>query len=229
MTKKKILFVEDDAKYRKSIANVLRNEGYEVTDVGDALDAIEQFSLNEYDLIISDLMMDSIDGIRFLRYVKKMNPIVKTMILTAEPTIDSELESLDLKVDRYLSKQTRVDVILKYIEATLALYTESDDLQPRATKLTSTLDKVVLDMEARIVTKNDIPVELTAKEFGITKVLLENIGKAVSRYELIEEVWDVEHENIDARVIDVHIRAIRQKLKLQSIVSVRSFGYKWDV
>jgi len=228
MKKKRILFVEDDMQYRESVTKILRNEGYEVTSVGEALEAIEHFSLEKYDLVISDLVMDSIDGVRLLRSIKKMNKSIKTMILTGEPTMDTELESIDIKVDRYLSKEIRVEVLLKYIELLLG-DTVGKETSQQSPILMSPIDKISLDISTRTVTKNNIPIELTPKEFGIVKMLLENLGKAVSRYDLIEEVWDVEHENIDTRVIDVHIKAIRRKLKLQSIISIRGFGYKWDV
>jgi len=223
---KRILFVEDDDKYRKVITDILENEGYHVDAVGAAMDAIELLTEKRYDLIISDLVMETIDGLRFVRYVRKTNRQVKIMLLTAQPTMDTEIVALNLRVDKYLTKETRVDVLLKYIE--ILLFEAPGVGEEIIDILYAPKDDVEIDTAARTVRKNNELVELTPKEYGILKVLLENHGKAVGRYTLIEEVWDVEYESIDTRVIDVHIKTIRRKLKLQSIISVRGFGYKWD-
>ena len=223
---KRILFVEDDDKYRKVITDILENEGYQVDAVGAAMDAIELLTEKRYDLIISDLVMETIDGLRFVRYVRKTNRQVKIMLLTAQPTMDTEIVALNLRVDKYLTKETRVDVLLKYIE--ILLFEAPGVGEEISDILYAPKDDVEIDTAARTVRKNNELVELTPKEYGILKVLLENHGKAVGRYTLIEEVWDVEYESIDTRVIDVHIKTIRRKLKLQSIISVRGFGYKWD-
>jgi len=187
---------------------------------------MELFALKEYDLVISDLMLNEIDGIRFLSYIKRLNPIIKTMILTAEPSMDSELAALDIYVDRYLVKETRVDVLLKYID--VILKQDSPELAKHQRVLKAPEEALELNLLGRKVTKNGEEVKLTPKEFEILKILLVNRGQALTRDEILAEVWDINYEDIDIRVIDVHIKKIRQKLKLQSIISVHGYGYKWD-
>lgn len=222
----KILFVEDDNQYRNTLINVLSKEGYQVDGAEHALQAMELFTKNQgYDLIISDLMMDNIDGIQFLTYIKNINPNSKTMILTAEPSMETELAALNIYVDKYLVKGTHIDVLLKYVERILE--------DPRAiaplqhTLLRSKVEGVVVDVTALTVTKDEQEVALTPKEFAILKILLENRGLAVSREKILDELWDTKFETVDARVIDVHVKALRKKLQIQSIISVRGYGYKW--
>lgn len=224
MEMKKILFVEDDKDYRKVLANVLEEEGYQVEAVEDALIAIQKCTLQEYDLIISDLMMETIDGIQLLTHIKKENPKVKTMILTAEPSMDTELESLNIYVDKYLAKETRIDVLLKHIETVMG-----KDEAAKKSILVVKDENIIVDALAYKVTKHDEEIHFTMKEFRILKLLLENQGIAVSREMILKEIWDNdEYEGIDTRVIDVHIKTIRRKLGVQKIVSIRGIGYKWD-
>lgn len=222
---KKILFIEDDHDYREAITAVLENAGYHVDSTESPIDGMELFALKEYDLVISDLVLAEIDGIRFLSYIKKLNPTIRTMILTAEPTMDSELAALDIYVDKYLVKETRVDVLLRYISVLL----EQGQLEiPQYHRVLKAPEEALeLNMLGRKVTKHGEEVKLTPKEFEILRVLLLNRGRALTRDEILEEVWD-KNEDIDIRVIDVHVKKLRKKLKLQSIISVHGYGYKWD-
>jgi Response regulators consisting of a CheY-like receiver domain and a winged-helix DNA-binding domain len=219
----KILFVEDDDAYRELLTNILTETGYLVESVSNALDAIQKCALQEYNLIISDLMLEAIDGIKFLAHIKKDMPNVKTMILTAEPSMDTELESLNIHVDKYLTKETRVDVLLKHIETLM----QSKETKKRKI-LVAKDDDVIMDVAGRKVKKNNQEIPLTPKEFSVLKILLENLGTAVSREEFLKTLWDADYEIIDTRTIDVHIKSIRRKLAVQKIVSIRGMGYKWD-
>ena len=222
---KKILFVEDDYDYRMTLAKIIEKAGYSVDASEDPLQAIELFALNSYDLVISDLKMDSLDGIRFLQYIKNKNADVKTMILTSAPTFETELEALDISIDKYMVKETRIDLLLKYIEVLLA---QSGNSSRKHQIVHSPFENIELDLGSRVIRKEGETINVTPKEFNILRVLMQNRGLAVSREKLLEEVWDVEHELIDPRVIDVHIKEIRKKLAVQSIVSIRGYGYKWD-
>jgi Response regulators consisting of a CheY-like receiver domain and a winged-helix DNA-binding domain len=221
----KILFVEDDDKYRESMTKILEDEGYIVDAAENVLKAIEYFSFNTYDLIISDLMMEGVDGLQFLTYVRKMNPEIKTMILTAEPSMDSEYAALDIYVDKYIVKETRMDVFLKHIEV---LLTQSFKRAKTEHLLESKSDGIIMDLYGHTVTKNNKRISVTPKEFNLVRFLLENKGKALSREEILEKVWVIEYEDVEVRVVDVHIKSIRKKLNITSIISIRGYGYKWD-
>jgi len=227
MLNARILLVEDDKEYREFFAKLLMNERYYVDAVESALEAMEYFTLNRYDLIISDLIMEGVSGIQLFRYIKKTDVEVKTIILTADPTNDTEIEALDIYVDKYLVKGTPFEVLLKHIEHLLAI-------PPRASRkgkrrIFYEPEKIELDMMTRVVKRNDEKVNITTREFDVLCVLMENMGGALSREEIIAQIWDETYEKIDVRVIDVHIRSLRKKLKTQAILSIRGYGYKWDI
>lgn len=225
--KKHILFVEDDNEYRSSLTKILKDEGYRVDSVGSPLEAIELFATNKFDLVISDLVMEELNGIQFLKYIKKVNPHMKTIILTADPTNDTELAALDIFVDKYLMKGASYPVLLKHIENLLAQ--QSGIAGNRmVSKIEYVPENLVVNFLSRTVTKNGEQINITTKEFDILKVLLLNKGTALNREEIIEQIWDNAYENIDERVVDVHIRSIRKKLRTQAILSIRGYGYKWE-
>lgn len=220
---KRLLFVEDDADYSKAITKVLTKEGYAVTAAPGPIEAMEIFTKDrEFDLVISDLAMTPLDGIQFLTYIKNVDPTIKTMIMTAAPTLGSELAALDVYVDRYMEKDTHIELILRYIERLL------EAPPKKAEVLASHADNVIVNLLSFKVTKNDEEIPLTPKEYGVLKMLLERKGQAISREEILDELWDNEFEVVETRVVDVHIKSIRRKLQVQSIVSIRGYGYKWD-
>ena len=221
----KILLVEDDSNYRKSLKKVLVENGYEVIDVGDAIVGIEEFSSNKFDLVISDLLMEMMDGNRFLNFVKRMNSSIPTVILTGNSTPDAEMEALDSNVDKYLDKSVRIDVLLKYIDVLLSKFKKHE---PVIELVQSKNEDIVIEMRGRRVLHNGNEVALTAKEFGILHMFLSDKGRAIQRKEFIDELWDNRFEEVEERVVDVHIKLLRKKLKISSIVSIRGYGYKWD-
>lgn len=222
---KRILFVEDNAEYREKIAQILRVSNYEVDAVENAVIGIEKFVEKEYDLVLSDLQMEMMNGVRFISYIKKINPMIKTIILTGEPTADSEIKALTIEIDKYLRKDIRMDVLLKYIEMVLEIPTSVANSE---LILESRIDNLIVNVAKHQVMKNGEPAELTTKEYEILCFLLKNKGYPVSREQFIEAIWDSQHEDVDLRVIDSHLKSLRKKLQLVSITAIRGYGYKWN-
>lgn len=223
---KRILFVEDDEQYRKLLTTILEKEGYQIDSASSPIDAMGLFEKDKYDLLISDFKMEAIDGLKLIEFIKKVDNKTRTMILTASPSDESEIESLELKIDKYVVKETRIEILLKYVEYLLLL---SETMKHQENEvLSAPSEGIILDLDARKVTKAGIEHHLTAKQFGMLKILLENKGKAVSRDEIIESLWDEEFEVIDTRIVDGHIKELRKKMDIQSIVSIRGYGYKWN-
>lgn len=223
---KKILFIEDNEEYRDLLKQVLEDEGYIVDAVNDALVALQYFTLNRYDLIITDLKMQTLDGLGFLKHIKKEEPFMKTMILTGFPSLESEMESLDILVDQYITKDTRMELILKYIETLLQ---KNNAFALKNQTYTVKKEGIIVDVDAFCVTKNNKEIKFSPKEFAILCFLLSKKGRAISREEFLEKLWDTHYELLDGRVIDMHIKSIRRKLQTQSILSIRGYGYKWDI
>lgn len=224
----RILFVEDDKGYRDNLVNVLESHGYDVEAAENAIHAIELFPDYEYDLILSDLQMDGMDGVRFLKYIKKVKPEMKTIILTGAATSDSEYEALELDVDQYLDKDVRMDVLLKYIERVLNKNNNLRIVRDKEKILKSELEDLVVNVNRREVFCKGEKVYLTEKEFQILCYMLENKGFALSRDDFINEIWENQIEEVDPRAVDSHVKALRRKIQTVSIASIRGYGYKWS-
>ena len=108
----KIILVEDQREYREYLSQFLIKEGFNVS---DAITGIELLAKNKYDLIITDLHLDGVDGVRLIGTAKEIHPDIKTMIITDESANASELADLRVNVDVYLEKNRSIDVILAYI------------------------------------------------------------------------------------------------------------------
>ncbi len=222
----KILLVEDNSNYRKYMQNLLLQNGHSVDSVAGPIEGLEYFELNEYDLVISDLLMEAMDGVKFLSFIKRRNSKIPTMILTGNPSDTTQLQALDIYVDKYLSKDIKKEILLKSIEYLLSLNLEYQEIKDKI--LISKTDNIKIDLEAHVAYKNGEKVILTQKEFAITSMFLENKGRVLSRDEIIEKIWGVSVELVEPRVIDVHMTAVRKKLKTTAILSIRGIGYKWD-
>lgn len=222
----KILLVEDDASYRSTLKTIFENEGYEIDAVDNPISGIEFFANNRYDLVISDLKMELMNGVRFLTSIKNMDENIKTMIITACPDDETELMAVDQNVDKYISKDKSLVVILRHVQQLLGEYgskTNKGDM-----KITSKSENIVIDLLSHEVRKNEEVVQLTPKEFMLLLLFLRNSGTVLSRDKIISEVWGTPLEEIDERVVDAHVKKLRAKLSTFSIVSIRGYGYKWN-
>lgn len=223
--KKRILIVEDNESYRKELEATLLAEGYEVITADNPILGFEVFAKNQFNLVISDLVMKEFDGVRFLTTIKNIDPNVGTIILTGNPDDQTELSSLEIEIDFYISKDKRMDVILKYITIVLSKYS---NLTSDADTLVSNAEGIRLSKKTYAVTKNGESIPLTPREFQILKLFLENKCVTLSREDIIAGVWGNPVEEIEERVIDLHIKNLRSKLKVISLITVRGYGYKWN-
>jgi Response regulators consisting of a CheY-like receiver domain and a winged-helix DNA-binding domain len=224
--KKKILLVEDDFQYREFIRQILEDSGYYVESLDSPLDAMDVFEKDKFSLVISDLKMDTLDGVKFLKFIKKVDSNVRTMILTGMPSEETEQKAKELAIDKYMVKETRIDILLKSIEY-LVLF--SKEMLPQENNTISSIsEKLVLDLDARVAYKGEDVVKLTTKQFELLRIFLEKKDLAISRDEIISRLWDTEFEEIDPRIVDGHIKDLRKKLNIHAIIAIRGFGYKWS-
>lgn len=221
-----ILVVEDNEHYLTTIVEILRDYGYDVDCTMDPIGGIEMCSKKLYDLVISDLVMKEMDGLRFVGIVRNIIPTIKTMILTGNPTEETENASIDADVDYYMSKDKSLTTVLKYVEQLLRKDTQQ--VKEKNQILLSREEKIEVNENTRTVIKNGVEVYLTPKEFRLLVFFLENKGVAFSRDEIIDNVWDEHVEEVDERIVDVHVKKLRQKLNTFSIMSIRGYGYKWN-
>lgn len=217
---KKILVVEDDKSIQEIIYELLKEQGYVVKKADNGKEAYDIFLKEDFDLIITDVMMDILDGHQLVKLVRAKNTNVKILMLTALGEEYDEIKGFDLGVDDYISKPFSFNILLKRVQSLLKRIDEnnSDELF---------VDNVKLLVEEHEVLVDNEEVDLTLKEFEILKILMSNPNRVITRESLLDEVWGYSYYG-DTRVIDTHIKNIRKKTKIDKIKTVTGVGYKLE-
>lgn len=215
----RILVIEDE----KGIANFLHDgltEEYFAVDIAyDGKSGLQMALSNEYDLLLIDWMLPGLSGIEIVRDIRKKNPSIPVIFLTARDTIDDTIFGLESGANDYIKKPFQFAELLARIK-----------VQLRSKNLDNgylVLGPIKLSSDTHQAYKDDIEVALTQKEFSLLEYLMRNKGKVCTRTKIIEHVWDI-HFDADTSVIDVYINFIRKKLGLgpkEYIYTLRGVGY----
>ena len=225
----KILFVEDNKQYKEQICAILGESGYEIVAVENPIDALEIFQSGVFDLVISDFVLGSMNGIQLIKYLKKLDPNIRTIILTGVDSPDVELSALDNSIDQFLHKGVTSEVLQKYInrvlQAPIKNFVENDG---NLKQLQSLKEHIVVDLENYEVTQKGEIVELTYKEFQLLVFFMKNMGKVLRREEILDNLWEESKDEITMRVVDTHVKLLRKKLNLRVIQTIRNVGYRWN-
>ena len=204
----KILVVDDEAILVKGIKFNLQNEGYQVEVGYDGEEAVEKARSGDFDLIILDLMMPKIDGLQACMLIREFSN-VPIIMLTARSEDTDKIIGFESGADDYVTKPFNILELKSRIRAILRRAGSSGKKEP-ASRLRQ--GHVVLDVDQRSARRDDVPVELTAKEFDLMDLLMRNPGRVYSRENLLNLVWGYEYAG-DYRTVDVHIRRLREKLE----------------
>ena len=219
----KLLLVEDEEMLSKSIAKGLRKRGYAVDCAYDGEEALERYSINEYDLMILDLNLPKLDGMEVLRRIRKQDIALRILILSARSTVSDKIAGLDCGSNDYLTKPFDFSELEARIRVLLRL-----EVQMKNVELSH--GPLRLNTAGKQAFWQNAPVELTKKEYSILEYLMANPDKVVSLEELIEHVWDSEAD-LFSNSFRFHISSLRKKLAAVSgqdglIVTVRGQGYR---
>ena len=223
LTMQKILVVDDEARMRKLVHDFLIRAGYEVMEAGDGLEAVDIFEQQpDIALIILDVMMQGLDGYGVTRQIRKTSK-VPIIMLTAKSEEQDELLGFDLGVDDYVRKPFSPKILVARVEALL----ERGGCGKNDERLQNS--GIVIDKAAHQVTVDGQPIELSAKEFELLTYFLENSGRALSREQILNHVWNYDYYG-DARTIDTHVKKLRSKMgeKGDLIKTVWGLGYKFS-
>ncbi|MGH7245188.1 MAG: response regulator transcription factor [Phycisphaerales bacterium] len=204
----RLLLVEDSDSLRRSISQGLREAGYAVDAVGDGKQALLHGQTTDYDVIILDLMLPSMDGLTVLKKLREKNIRACVLILTARDSVSDRVLGLRSGSDDYLVKPFAFDELLARVAA-LARRAHG----VRAAK--SRVGNLELDgaaKSARVLTPEPKTLELAPREFAVLEYLMHRVGSAVSRAELEEHLYD-ERSQVLSNAIDVTISALRAKLE----------------
>jgi two-component system OmpR family response regulator len=212
----KVLVVEDEPRLQRSLAKALREAGYAVDVASDGEEALYKAESSDYNVIVLDVMMPKMDGWQVLDRLRrqKRTPV---LMLTARDTSPDRVRGLDLGADDYVVKPFDLPELLARLRSLIRR------TAGQASALIE-IDDIVIDTRARGVTKRGEPITLTAREFGILEYLALHRGKVISRTELYEHLVD-ENDDTMSNLLDVHIFAIRKKLRPDLIATRRGQGY----
>jgi len=224
--KKKILVVDDDPDILKVVSAFLELEGFELKTAQSLKEAKEIFSIFEPDLIILDIMLPDENGLTWLREIKTLNPVLPVLLLTAKGTVSDKVLGFELGADDYLAKPFEP---LELVARCKALIRKSELFNKLNVKKVK-VGNLCIDLSAKKVLKNDEEVKLTPTEWKILTLLVSRAGEVVSREELRREIWQKKKVYDWSRVLDVHIKHLREKLEDNPsdpnyIITVHGFGY----
>ncbi|MGB9665610.1 MAG: response regulator [Ignavibacteria bacterium] len=217
----RILVVEDEKKVASFIKKGLEEEFYSVDVAFDGKEGLKLALSEEYDLIILDLMLPFKDGLSILKELREEKIFTPVLILTARGTIQDKVTGLDSGADDYLAKPFSFEELLARIRALLRRNSIDKNNILKAGDLK-------LDTQAHKAYRNDIEIQLTAKEYAILEYLMRNKNRVISRTKLSEHIYEF-HFDPETNVIDVYINKLRNKIDKgfdkQIIHTVRGVGY----
>ncbi|MFW2488085.1 response regulator transcription factor [Clostridium chromiireducens] len=220
-----ILIIEDEKSVSDVLKAYLEKEGYGVYSAENGLDGIEIFRKEKIDLVILDLMLPDIDGEEVCKILRKISDVYIFM-LTAKSTLSDKIEGLNIGADEYLTKPlspreltARVNALFRRIGGNKENILSFDN------------NKLIIDIDKRLVKINEEEVSLTPNEFDILYVLASNKGKVFTREAIIERAFGIDFDGSD-RIVDVHIKNLRKKIEEDTkspryILTVTKIGYKF--
>lgn len=200
----RILVVEDEQKLASFLKRGLEEEHYAVDVAHDGEDGWYLGQINDYDLILLDIMLPKMDGLTLCRKLRGQQRDTPLILLTARDAVEDRVTGLDLGADDYLVKPFAFAELLARMRALLRRKGLAFAAQLQVADL-------VLDPVRHLVNRGGQPIELTAKEYALLEFLMRHAGEVVTRTQIAEHVWD-QHFDTDTNVIDVYISYLRQKI-----------------
>lgn len=217
----RILVVEDDKKVAGFIKKGLTEENYAVDVFYDGEEGLFWGMENEYDLIILDIMLPKKNGFYICKELRKSGNTVPILMLTAKDTTEDKVKGLDAGSDDYIAKPFSFDEFLARIRALLRRS------QSYKTPVLSVAD-LEMNPASRKVTRGDVEIKLTGKEYSLLEYLIRNKNKLVTETRIIEHVWDMNYEP-GTNVVNVYIHHLRNKIEKgfnrKLLHTVRGAGY----
>lgn len=215
----KILITEDDATIREGICAYLSEFNYETIEACDGREALSKFESNKIDLVILDIQIQFINGLDVLRKIRETSNL-PVLILTAFSDEEFKITAFSNLADGYIEKPFSLPVLKARIDALITKNYEKFEVFRY-----KDLEINFSNFSAKI---NNTEAEISTKEIEVLKYLLLNEGRALTRRQILENVWK-ESENIPFdRVIDVYIKDLRKKFGLDCIKTIRNIGYKLE-
>ena len=211
-----ILIVEDEYKIARFVSLELQHEGYETTIVSDGREALSLALSTDFDLIVLDVMLPSLNGIEILRRLRQ-NKDTPVIILTARDQVVDKVAGLDIGANDFMTKPFAIEELLALIRANIKKKTPVYEV-----------GKLRIDVNSHEASYDGNALDLTKKEYDLLVYLIENRNKVISREQVLDAVWGYDFIG-NTNVVDVYVRYLRSKIDdaygVRLIETVRGFGY----
>ncbi|MFI9382814.1 MULTISPECIES: response regulator transcription factor [unclassified Kutzneria] len=223
----RVLIVEDEESFADPLAFLLRKEGFTAALAGTGQEALEEFDRNGADIVLLDLMLPGMSGTDVCKALRQRSAVPVIMVTARDSEID-KVVGLELGADDYVTKPYSARELIARIRAVLRRGGESEELLPQVLEA----GPVRMDVERHVVTVDGGEVSLPLKEFDLLEYLLRNVGRVLTRGQLIDRVWGADYVG-DTKTLDVHVKRLRSKIEPdpsapQHLVTVRGLGYKFE-
>ena len=224
---KRLFLLEDDLSLINGLSFALKKQGYEIVVARTTLEADTLWADGTYDLVILDVSLPDGSGFDFCKKIRQISK-VPVMFLTAADEETDIIMGLDIGGDDYITKPFKLAVFLSRINALLR---RSENFNTAVTELSSGCISVQL-LKGEVYKKGE-PVELTASEYKLLCLFMENPDQILSSEQILSRLWDYNESYIDNNSLTVYIRRLRTKIEdnpgePKRIVTVRGMGYKWN-
>jgi len=223
----RVLVVEDETSYSEALSYVLRKEGFDVAVAETGPDAVAEFERAGADIILLDLMLPGLSGTEVCRHIRQTSAVPIIMVSAKDTEVD-KVVGLELGADDYVTKPYSPRELVARIRAVLrrGVPEELDD--------GSALEagRIRMDVERHLVTVDGERIQLPLKEFELLEYFLRNVGRVLTRGQLIDRVWGADYVG-DTKTLDVHVKRLRSKIEADPanpivLTTVRGLGYKLD-
>lgn len=228
-----ILIVEDEESLADPLAFLLRKEGFDTIIAGDGPKALVEFSKNDVDIVLLDLMLPGMSGTDVCKELRTVSSVPVIMVTARDSEID-KVVGLELGADDYVTKPYSSRELIARIRAVLRRrgVAEAETVEDFDEQVLEG-GRVRMDVDSHTVTVDGEPVNMPLKEFDLLEYLLRNAGRVLTRGQLIDRIWGADYVG-DTKTLDVHVKRLRSKIEEEPsrpryLVTVRGLGYKYDL
>jgi len=217
----RILVVEDDSLLADGLTQVLKRSGHAVDQVRTGLQADNSLRLTSYELVVLDVGLPGIDGFEILRRLRSRRSKANVLVLTARDGVEDRVRGLDLGADDYLTKPFSVTEFEARVRAL--------SRRPTLAAASIVIRGLSVDVEAKRVRVNDVPVDLTVREWALLELFLARPGRVLSKEQIAQQLASYE-DTLTVNAIEVYVSRLRSKVEASGvrIRTVRGFGYLWE-
>lgn len=224
----RVLIVEDEESFADPLAFMLRKEGFTAAVAANGQEALDEFDRNGADIVLLDLMLPGMSGTEVCKQLRHRSAVPVIMVTARDAEVD-KVVGLELGADDYVTKPYSARELIARVRAVLRRGGEVEESQSQALEA----GPVRMDVERHVVTASGEDLNLPLKEFDLLEYLLRNVGRVLTRAQLIDRVWGADYVG-DTKTLDVHIKRLRSKIEPDPtdpryLVTVRGLGYKFEV